>query len=149
MSKESFIDITIGRPDPERSMEEAASAYYAFPVSHEPPNEWLELLKSLYSNKPISSCILSDPPSGATTNLKILFESSFGQSNILMLCCPRNDDLQAHYERLKRNVKATNRGYREILEANGKARDYLRRKHDAEVKARKKRIADQINRLKL
>jgi len=149
MGKESFVDITLGRPDPERSMEEAANAYYAFPVSHEPPNEWLKLLKSLYSNKSISSCVQSDPPKGATTNLKILFESSFGQSTILMLCCPRNDELQAHYERLKRNVKATNRSYRKILEETGKATDSLRRKRDAEVKARKKRIADQINGLKL
>lgn len=149
MSKKRFIDITIGRPDPERSMEEAASAYYAFPVSHEPLNEWLELLKSRYSNKSISSCVLSEPPRGATTNLKILFESSFGQSNILMLCCPCNDDLQVHYEQLKRNVKATNRGYRKILEETGKARESLRLKQDAEVKASKKRIADQINGLKL
>jgi hypothetical protein len=103
MVEAGFKNITIVKANKNKSRKDPGSEdlwYFFFNLSSKLPSEWVGFFNEVYFRRRQTS---TAPPAGIN-----------GQD--IFIVCPRNADLQLHFDNLKLDVAATNQKYEGLLQ---------------------------------
>jgi hypothetical protein len=116
MVEAGFKNIAIVKANKNKSRKDPGSEdlwYFFFNLSSKLPSEWVGIFNEVYFRRRQTS---TAPPAGIN-----------GQD--VFIVCPRNGDLQLHFDNLKLDVATTNQKYKRLLQKQA---------YDGEEKARAK-----------